>query len=302
MADSLVLRCQFKGGQRKVVDGLTKSSSAAQLQEKLFILTGVAPHRQRILSGFPPKELIISDTNAILPSLAIKSGDTVIVEENKAEPAVKEKTTNFKNQTGKSVLKRHVVPADNSCLFASLSFIIFGGDSSLASEIRNLAAKCIENDSTTFNEAVLGKPTREYCEWLLNPSHWGGAIEITALSKYNETEIDVVDIQTGRIDRFGENEKYKNRVFLIYDGIHYDPLIRECQNKPGQNIQTTFPMDDDSVYAEALTLSQEARQNRQFTDLGGFTLRCLACQKSLVGQVDAQSHAKSTGHTNFGEV
>ena len=44
---SQVLRCQFQGGQRKVVDGLTKSSSAAQLQEKLFILTGVAPHRQR---------------------------------------------------------------------------------------------------------------------------------------------------------------------------------------------------------------------------------------------------------------
>ena len=43
-------------------------------------------------------------------------------------------------------------------------------------------------------------------------------------------------------------------------------------------------------------------QARQFTDLAGFTLRCLVCGKALTGQTDAQSHAKATGHINFGEV
>ena len=59
----------------------------------------------------------------------------------------------------------------------------------------------------------------------------------------------------------GENEKYKNRVFLIYDGVHYDPLVRECQSsKDSSPTQTMFPWDDDTVFAEALDLSKEARQ------------------------------------------
>ena len=61
----------------------------------------------------------------------------------------------------------------------------------------------------------------------------------------------------------GQNEKYTNRVFLIYDGIHYDPLCREPKNSPGQPVQTLFPVDDDTVYGEALSLSKEARQVRE---------------------------------------
>jgi len=298
----MVLRCQFKGGQRKVVNGLTRLSSVAQLQEQLFIITGVAPHRQRILNGFPPKELIINDDNQLLPTLLIKSGDTLIIEENKSLPAVLQSKLPEKSKSTELTLKRHVVPADNSCLFTSLSFILYGGDTSYALEIRKLAAKCILGDPETFSEGVLGSKPKNYCDWLLNPRNWGGAIEITALSKYNEIEIDVVDIKTGRIDRFGENEKYKNRIFLIYDGIHYDPLVRESENKTASTSQSIFTCDDVAVFEEAMSISEEARQNRQFTDLDGFTLRCLACQTTLVGQEDAQRHAAATGHTNFGEI
>lgn len=302
MADKLVLRCQFKGGQRNVLNGLTTHSSAAQLQENIFTLTGVSPHRQRILFGFPPKELQIIDKSAALSSLAIKSGDTLIVEENKNAPIIEQNSTANYHESNELVLRRHIVPADNSCLFASVSFLLFGGDASLASDVRSLAAQCISSDPETFSDAVLERPNKEYCEWILHSDHWGGGIEITALSKYFQIEIDVVDIQTGRIDQFGQNEKYTNRVFLIYDGIHYDPLCREPKNSPGQPVQTLFPVDDDTVYGEALSLSKEARQKRQFTDLGKFTLRCLTCQDCLVGQSDAQNHAISTGHTNFGEV
>ncbi len=60
----------------------------------------------------------------------------------------------------------------------------------------------------------------------------------------------------------GQDGNYKNRIFLIYDGIHYDPLSREKVDRPGETVQTTFPMDDELVYAEALSLSKEARQVR----------------------------------------
>lgn len=40
-------------------------------------------------------------------------------------------------------------------------------------------------------------------------------------------EIAVVDTINAIINRFGEDQLYDHRVFLIFDGIHYDPLYLE---------------------------------------------------------------------------
>ena len=42
--------------------------------------------------------------------------------------------------------------------------------------------------------------------FFLNPSL--GAIELSILSKHYQTEIAVVDIETGRVDRYGKNHFY----------------------------------------------------------------------------------------------
>ena len=39
-------------------------------------------------------------------------------------------------------------------------------------------------DSSTYNEAFLGKKPQEYASWIKDPSKWGGAIELSILSKY----------------------------------------------------------------------------------------------------------------------
>lgn len=63
-----------------------------------------------------------------------------------------------------------------------------------------------------------------------------------------------------------------------------------------------FPIEDESVLQQAELLAQEAKSSRQFTDVNKFTLKCIQCDMFLTGQSEAQQHAKSTGHTNFGEV
>lgn len=63
-----------------------------------------------------------------------------------------------------------------------------------------------------------------------------------------------------------------------------------------------FSIEDDAVLVQAENLAQEAKSSRQFTDLNKFTLKCYQCDKLLTGQTEAQQHAKSSGHTNFGEV
>ena len=69
-----------------------------------------------------------------------------------------------------------------------------------------------------------------------------GAIELFILSKYYQIEVAAVDIQSGRVDIYGQNENYLEvypvfcvifksshfvlvkRIYIIYDGIHYGIL------------------------------------------------------------------------------
>ena len=103
----------------------------------------------------------------------------------------------------------------------------------------------------TYSEVVLGKPPREYAEWIVDPHHWGGQIELTVRARLEENFkriglgalsarvwgrgaqvlcqhycclISCVDVQSLRVDQYGEGSGYQRRVLLIYDGIHYDPL------------------------------------------------------------------------------
>ena len=160
----------------------------------------------------------------------------------------------------------------------------------------------VSSDSITFNEAILGKKNSEYCKWIKDSTSWGGSIEIMILSKYYKCEICVVDIRTGRIDRFGEDCFYLQRVFIIYDGIHFDPLYLQKKIHEPDNIQTKFSTNDDAIMAQAFEVGNEAKKAKQFTDVNNFKLRCLVCQQPLAGQVEAQKHAEKTGHINFGEI
>lgn len=93
--------------------------------------------------------------------------------------------------------------------------------------LREIIAQYVANDKESFNEAILGKPNEDYCNWIRKSESWGGAIEVSILSNYYGVEIAVVDITNALINRFGEDRDYGMRVFLLFDGIHYDPLYLE---------------------------------------------------------------------------
>jgi ubiquitin thioesterase OTU1 len=60
----------------------------------------------------------------------------------------------------------------------------------------------------------------------------------------------------------GENENYSRRVFLIYDGIHYDPLeVIKSDNTP---VQTVFNIEDDAYIVAAHHVGDEARKVIKF--------------------------------------
>lgn len=89
---------------------------------------------------------------------------------------------------------------------------------------------------------------------------------------------------------------------MIYDGIHYDPLVAVPKDSaPAASEITKFATNDVDMLPAAVAVAAEAHGKRQFTNLAGLTLRCLVCQSPLMGQKAAQEHATKTGHTNFSE-
>ncbi|KAI8040317.1 ubiquitin thioesterase OTU1 [Drosophila gunungcola] len=199
------------------------------------------------------------------------------------------------------ILLKKVVPADNSCLFTSIRFVLNGKVDNEGSEMmRHIIAQEVAADPQSYNDAVLGKSNAEYCAWIQKADSWGGAIEVSILSNYYGIEIDVVDIQNAIINRFGEDKNFGLRVFLLFDGIHYDPLYMETSQSAAP--ATIFPVEELGVYQQAEQLANEAQSSRQYTNVDKFTLRCMQCDVRLVGQVQAQEHAKQTGHQRFGEI
>ena len=97
------------------------------------------------------------------------------------------------------------------------------------------------SDPITFSASELGKDPQKYVEWLCSGnSAWGGIPELKALSMYFQTEFAVVVISDLEVLVFGMGEGYQRRVYLLYDGTHYN-LAVSTDSK-------TFDPKDDRVY------------------------------------------------------
>ncbi|CAH0559106.1 unnamed protein product [Brassicogethes aeneus] len=312
--------------EQQILNNLTQETTVKELKTILSTISKIPENRLMVLSGYPPKSIDISQDGVKLKDTQIKSGDILILEEkpeeqqpSKTQPQQsKSQPQPFKSQPTPvdyrahvleptencpGILMKQVVPADNSCLFSSIHFVLNGKveDSSVvAPSMRQIIAETVAKDLINYSEAILGKPNDEYCAWILDNNSWGGAIELAVLSNYFGVEIAVVDTINAIINRFGEDQSYAHRVFLMFDGIHYDPLYLEPLD--GSKIQTIFPSDDERVLRDAEQLAIEAKSSRQYTDVNKFTLKCMICNVMLKGQLQAQQHASSTGHMNFGEV
>lgn len=303
---SLKLRCKTKTGQH-ILTGLNQDSTVGLLKAKIAEVTKIPKDLVRVRHGYPPNTIDLSKEAASLSSLAFRSGDTLIVEEERVVRNNIQKGIGdvMQDQSimGRGVLMRKVVPANNSCLFTSVNAVMNDGDIDLscAPSLRQLIAGVVMSDPNTYSDAFLGRSNSSYCKWILKDDSWGGAIEISILSKYFGVEIDIVDTQSCRIDRFGEDLHYDKRVLVIYDGIHYDPLVLEPFDT-SLPVQSIFSTDEAAILAQAQELASEARQSRQYTDVTNFSIKCLVCQRMFTGQTEAQGHAKATGHINFGEV
>lgn len=303
-----------------------------------------------VRTGFPPKLVDpTSCSETSLKALGIRGGDTVIVAQSARKlltatpPAAQapdvgpalvspvstaptltldpsrtalESFTSLLEgpryvETNGNFLVLRVVPDDNSCLFTVVSLVVNPSSRPDPSALRRIVAESIRSDPLTYSEVLLGRPRQDYIATILSRNSWGGAIEISILSLHYRIEIWSIDVQTGRIDKFGEGLGYENCGFVVYSGIHYDALTLAFAQPPKRTNpfppdlsfdSTLFPLPlDPATLAAAQQLVEQLRESHSYTDTATFTLRCEVCREAIQGEKEARQHASTTGHQRFGE-
>ena len=158
-------------------------------------------------------------------------------------------------------MRRFDVPGDNHCLFYSIYFLMNEGvlEKSKARQLRATVGQYVMQPSSSFTELVLGKPQDDYAAWIQSNNSWGGAVEVKIFSNLYRVEIHAVDIMTGRIDKYNGG-KYQQKIFLLYDGIHYDPLYWEFEEQ-GLPKQTAFQSDDMTSELGAVEIARVLQGN-----------------------------------------
>lgn len=134
----LILKVKSKSGQL-VLNDLTKNHTVYDLKNQLSQKCHIPQNALHVLSGFPPKPINLTNNSETLDSIGVNTGDTLIIEEkagglqNKENENPEPKTDEIMNaynyeegSINPGILLRKVVPADNSCLFTSIGFVLSG--------------------------------------------------------------------------------------------------------------------------------------------------------------------------------
>lgn len=135
MASKMQLRIKHKGGQ-SIISTLSSTSRVEQLLEELSKITSIPVHLVKVLRGFPPIALNISDKTISLSECGLQERDTILVEElpetqmlQSLKPTPCNDSENISEEekcVPSGILLKKVVPADNSCLFTSIGFCLSG--------------------------------------------------------------------------------------------------------------------------------------------------------------------------------
>eukprot|EP01060_Flectonema_neradi_P030474 TRINITY_DN4443_c0_g1_i1.p1 TRINITY_DN4443_c0_g1~~TRINITY_DN4443_c0_g1_i1.p1 ORF type:complete len:367 (+),score=84.90 TRINITY_DN4443_c0_g1_i1:60-1103(+) len=209
---------------------------------------------QVLLIGFPPAKVQVPKTTTI-DEAGIKSGEKITVQKG-ANIEVKQGHTKGKYippSASKGSFTKREMPGDNSCLFHSINYVLYNKKHGETEKLRQMIAETVISNPQRFNTTFLGQPNAMYAQWIMQKDTWGGAIECSILSFLLQTEIVALDVQTTRMYRFGEDEDYTTRVFILYSGKHYDAmaLAEHGGAQQGAADQVMFNKRDESVLKKA---------------------------------------------------
>ncbi len=209
-------------------------------------------------------EITAESLNQKVTELGIKTGDQLTLKKRGTQQGIIQGKTDgpyIPPSDTRGYFVRRNMPGDNSCLFHTCSYVLENRSRTKAKELRELCAQIVLDDTVTYNTAFLGMPNRTYVSSILDPNAWGGAIELSILSKHYKTEIVAFDIQTTREDHYGEDLNYSTRVLVLYTGNHYDALALAGYGGASESTdQVRFSATDKSLMEKARAYVKEEHQ------------------------------------------
>ncbi|SCU79207.1 LAME_0A07712g1_1 [Lachancea meyersii CBS 8951] len=274
--------------------------------------------------GFPPQVVEVDDETSKsqrIEDLGISSGEKVVLV-RKAEKSGtdsnstklgqqhhSEKQTRRKLQENQIslagiwsdwILQLHSVPDDNSCMFHAISHCIYG-DLSHSDSFREEVAAQVIDDPMEYSDAILGRPNRDYAQWILKKSSWGGGIELAILSKAVRLAIFVLDVDAGKFEKFNE-QHFEDFIMVAFNGVHYDAM-EIVHEKTGQKTRVLSQRSEkiNQVLARAREVAVELKSKGFSFNTARDRIKCNICSEILIGEREVARHAEKTGHVDFGQ-
>lgn len=327
------MRIRIRGPSGQFTVTLSEDATSEDLRNEIVDKTGLTAYYVKY--GYPPKPLSLDRTETYqkLTELGVQLDreQLIITAKDSLEtesPAGKQDASTTSSNTippssPKSSLSRkqnpvaedtpkvpslehdgifvlRVMPDDNSCLFRAISTALLPGADTMV-ELRSTVAETIQSNPDVYSSAILEQPRDDYCRWIKDETSWGGAIEMSILSKHFDIEICSIDLGNLRIDHF--NEGQNKRCFLVYSGIHYDTIALSAGDNASPEFDTTvFDASDSLVLEKALVLCRMLQERNYYTDVAAFRLHCNTCGAILTGEKGAKEHTSRTGHSDFSQV
>ncbi|KAH0785648.1 Ubiquitin thioesterase OTU1 [Histomonas meleagridis] len=276
---------------RDVIDlASTPDNTVNELMQEIRVVTDVLPSRQQISYGVPPR-LLPNDAGSLdtkLSDFGIRQRTIFILTPRQTRDAPIHETSCL------SEAVKIPIPADNSCLFNSISYLCTGS-SNRGPELRSEIVHEIRTHPDVYTPATLGCSAEEYCHTILDPKNWGGYIEMNILSKLFNVEICVMYIEECKIIPVNSCNATK-RIFILYDNIHYDAVVFKGF---GVNERRIVDANDMKAYSLASEMLQVLHTSGAFTNTKTAKLKCEQCGKVFNGSKEAERHGNETGHVRF---
>jgi ubiquitin thioesterase OTU1 len=276
----------------------TADTTIASLMTEIRDLTNVFPSRQSLTWGIRPVQPIPTDGASLgltLAAVGLKKGELLTLTEQ-TRGATAESGMRHITSTLEEAIKIEI-SGDNSCLFNAVSYCCTG-NAHRASELREHCIREIRAHPDIYTDAMLGQSVDAYCRWITDPNHWGGYIEMGILSKRFEVEIGVLHIEEANLVPVNNCNATK-RIYVLYDGMHYDALVFRGFSTPEQRIVNC---DDGKALELAMEVVQLLQQSGAYRNNNTMEMKCDRCGAVVKGKRGAEAHGRQTGHTSYSQA
>lgn len=194
---------------------------------------------------------------------------------------------------------RRFVDADNSSLFSSIGYLVDNDHFNETTKLhfRQIISDYIKNNN--FEKDLFKITKEEYALKVLDTKTWGGMTEFKIFSDMYKIEIASIDVQTNKVDIYGKDNGFKRRIYLVFNGVYYDPLVLNNGEDLSEDI-TVFDSDDYEtlkLFREYINIFKEAGDYVDFSNKNKF--ECDQCQTIFESQEEALEHAHEFEHWNI---